>query len=144
MKYLSAKIAVLAILILSSCSPITATSGNIISNAKFDEVKPYISNRAEILKYWGPPTVQSSFDSNTWYYMGETTEQRGVFAPKVVKRRIIRVKFHPSDNNTIIEIKDLNVNNAKDIKLVKRETPTAGKKFTVIQQFIGNLGKYNK
>ena len=136
-------LATVAMVALSACSPITATRGNLISDTKFQEVKPHSSNRAEISKIWGPPTTTSSFDGNTWYYIGETTKQRGVFAPEAVKRRMIRVKFDPADNDTIIEVSDLDINKAKDIALVERKTPTAGREFTILQQFVGNIGKYN-
>ena len=144
MKHLYAKIAILLALSLSACSPIVATRGNLISDSKFEKVQAHTSKRSDVVEVWGPPTVTSSFDSNTWYYIGETTKQRGIFAPEIAKRRMIKVSFDKADNDTVIEVADLDISKAKDIDIVNRKTPTAGKEYTAVQQFIGNIGKYNK
>ena len=102
------------------------------------------SKRSDVITQWGPPSAVSSFDQNTWYYIGETTEQKGIFAPEVIARRIIEVKFNPEDYETVIAINDINPSQAKDINIVERKTPTAGKEFTILQQLIGNMGKYNQ
>ena len=130
-------------LALAACSPTITTRGNLVSATKFDLIKPNTSTRADVVQSWGPPTATSSFDPNVWYYIGETTAQKGVFAPEVEVRRMIRVKFDTNNNDTVTEVTDLDTTQAKNIDIVDRTTPTAGKEFTVLQQFIGNLGKYN-
>lgn len=129
--------------VLGACSPTIATRGNLITDTQFEQVKAQTSTRADVTKAWGPPTSASSFDQNTWYYIGETTAQKGIFAPEVVKRRIIRVKFDATNNDTVTEVEDLDPAQARTVALVGRTTPTAGKDFTVFQQLIGNIGKYN-
>jgi outer membrane protein assembly factor BamE (lipoprotein component of BamABCDE complex) len=129
---------------LSACSPTIATRGNMISAAKFQQVKPQTSSRADVLQAWGPPTTTSPFDPNVWYYIGETTAQAGIFEPEVQKRRMIRVKFDTGNNDTVVEVADLDPKQAQNIDIVSRTTPTAGKEFTAVQQFVGNLGKFNQ
>lgn len=141
MKKSLASILILA-LTLAACTPTIATRGNLISDAKFEQVQAG-KTRADVVQAWGPPTATSSFDQNTWYYIGETTATRGIYAPEVTKRRIVRVRFNPANNDTVTEIADLDTKAAHDVDLVTRTTPTAGKDFTFVQQFIGNLGKYN-
>lgn len=132
-----------ALLILAGCSPTIATRGNLITDVKFQQVQAQKSTRADVVNLWGPPTAVSSFDQNTWYYIGETTSQKGIFAPEVDKRRIVRVKFNAENNDTVVEVADIDPKLASDVDPVKRTTPTAGKEFTFLQQFIGNLGRYN-
>lgn len=143
MRTLQIKISVLVALVLSACTPTVATRGNLISPTKFQQVQAQTSTRSDVIKFWGPPTTISTFDSNVWYYIGETTSQRGIFAPEVDKRRLIRVKFNPANNDTVVDIADLDPKQAKEVALVSRTTPSAGKEFTAVQQFIGNIGKYN-
>jgi outer membrane protein assembly factor BamE (lipoprotein component of BamABCDE complex) len=133
----------ISVLSLLGCTPIVATRGNLINETKFVKVEPNKSTRADVVQFWGPPTSVSSFDQNTWYYIGETTSQKGIFAAEVEKRRIIEVKFNPKNNDTVVTVADLDPRQAKDIQLVSRTTPTAGKEFTALQQFVGNIGKYN-
>jgi outer membrane protein assembly factor BamE (lipoprotein component of BamABCDE complex) len=126
---------------LSACAPTVETRGNMISDLKFKEVTAGVSNRSDVEQKWGPPTTDSTLDPNTWYYIGETTAQEGVFAAEVTKRRLIRVKFDQTDK--VVEIADIDPKKGQNISPVSRTTPTAGKEFTIFQQFIGNLGKFN-
>ena len=144
MKKIVLSISVLYFLAVGACSPIVNTRGNLISPSKFQQVQANTSTRADVVHFWGPPTTTSPFDPNLWYYIGETTTQRGIFAPDVEKRRIIRIRFDSNNNDTVVEVSDLDPKQAKDVDLVSRTTPTAGKEFTAIQQFIGNLGKFNQ
>ncbi len=143
MKHSTAVLAALTALALTACSPTVVTRGNLVSETNFAQVEAKKSTREDITRAWGTPTAISSFDNNTWYYIGETTEQKGIFAPEVKKRRLIRVRFTGRDNNTVASIDDLDPSKAQGIEPVSRTTPNAGREFTAMQQFIGNLGKYN-
>ncbi|TAL36552.1 MAG: outer membrane protein assembly factor BamE [Alphaproteobacteria bacterium] len=130
------------LLLLSACKPIVTTHGNLLSENKIKQVTPNVSTRADVVSYWGPPTTVSAFDNNTWYYIGETDTQEGVFAAEVEKRQMIKVTFDAEDKVTGVSIVDNK--QAKNVDFVSRKTPTAGKEFTAAQQFIGDLGKFNK
>lgn len=127
---------------LSACSPAITTHGNMPPKHKVEQVEPQITTRSEVVQNWGPPSTVSPFDNNTWYYIGETNSQKGIFAHEVEKRQIIRVKFDEMDKVT--EVTNIDPKNGKDVDLVSRKTPAAGKEYTVVQQFIGNLGRFNK
>lgn len=129
------------LLLTAGCTPTVATRGNMISDVKLQKIQPVISSRADVEQAWGPPTSVAPFDQNVWYYIGETTAQEGIFAPEVEKRRMIRVSFDQSD--MVTEISEISPDQGRDIAVVERKTPTAGKEFTVLQQFVGNIGKYN-
>lgn len=133
--------ALLTLLALGACAPTVATRGNLISDARFGEVMAQTSTRADVQQKWGPPTLSSTLDPSVWYYVGETTEQKGVFEAKVARRRMIRVSFDGDDKVT--EVTELDPKLAREIDPVDRKTSTAGKEFTALQQFVGNLGKYN-
>lgn len=136
-------IVMLAALGLSACTPTVATRGNLLTDTQFQKVEAQKSTRADVVQAWGPPTASSPFDQNTWYYIGETTSQKGIFAPHVDKRRIVRIKFSPANNDTVVEVADIDPKLAKDVTPVSQTTPAAGKEYTFLQQFIGNIGKYN-
>lgn len=131
----------IALLVAAGCSPTIATRGNIIADSKLQKIQPTTSSRADVEQAWGPPTSVAPFDPNTWYYIGETTAQEGIFAPKVESRKMIRVTFDAND--MVMAVTTLDPSKGKDIAISDRQTPTAGKEFTAFQQFVGNLGKYN-
>lgn len=138
-------LAVLApfILVLGACTPTVATRGNLLTDNQFKQVQAQKSTRADVVQAWGPPTVAPAFDPNIWYYIGEQTSQRGIFAPQVDKRRLVRITFSKDNNDTVVEVADIDPSLAENISPVSQTTPAAGKEYTFVQQFIGNLGKYN-
>lgn len=129
-------------LLAAACSPTVTTHGNMISGHKIAAITPQVSTRMGVAQVWGPPSAVSSFDDKVWYYIGETTSQKGVFEADVVKRQIIRVTFDEAD--TVVDVAQFDAKSAQEIEMVSRKTPSAGKDYTVVQQFIGNLGKFNK
>jgi outer membrane protein assembly factor BamE (lipoprotein component of BamABCDE complex) len=131
------------LLILGACTPTIVTRGNLLTDSQMQKIEVQKSIRADIIQAWGPPTVAPLFEPDTWYYIGERTSQKGVFAPEVQKRRLVRVKFSTTNNDTVVSIEDLDPKLAENITPVSRTTPAAGKDFTLLQQFIGNIGKYN-
>lgn len=132
---------ILGALVTTSCTPIVATRGNMLSETKLALIQPASSTRADVQQHWGPPTTVAPFDSNVWYYIGETTQQQGIFEPEVTKRQMIRVTF--SGDDTVDQIAAIDAKDGREIAFVDRKTSTAGKEFTAFQQFVGNLGKFN-
>lgn len=125
----------------AACTPMVATRGNLLSESKIELVQPGTSTRADVSQAWGPPTTVAPFDNNIWYYIGETTEQKGIFEPEVTKRQMLRVKF--AEDDTVEQLAAIDPKNGREVAFVDRKTSTAGKEFTAFQQFVGNLGKFN-
>lgn len=127
---------------MAGCTPNVQTHGNLLSQSKIKQITAGTSTRTDVQSYWGPPTTIAPFDNNTWYYIGETDSQEGVFAPEVEKRQMIKVTFDATDHVTDVAMIDNKL--GKTVSIVSRTTPTAGKQYTAAQQFIGDLGKFNK
>ncbi|MBI1216269.1 MAG: outer membrane protein assembly factor BamE [Alphaproteobacteria bacterium] len=140
---LKASLAALALcLTASGCSPMVSAHGNMLTPAKLSQVTPMTSTRADVEQAWGPPTLVPAFDPNTWYYVGEVDKRTGIFAPKVDKRTVVKVTFDGSD--MVTDVSEVDPKLAEDVTPVSRTTPSAGKEYTAVQQFLGNLGKFNK
>lgn len=134
-------IAATLVFAVAACTPIMKTSGNMLSETKLAKIQPSLSSRTDVEQNWGPPTTIAPFDPNVWYYIGETTAQSGIFEPEIERRQMVRVTFGPDD--MVSELAALDPKDGREIAIVDRKTPTAGKEFTAFQQFIGNLGKFN-
>lgn len=134
-------IALLAVSLITACTPMAATRGNILDEYQMKELQPGVDTKDDVMRKIGSPTTVAPFDDNTWYYMGQKTEKRGILDPKIVEERIVAVTFDPTDGmlDKVLERRD----GREDIPLVQRKTPTTGNEFTVMQQLLGNLGKFN-
>ncbi len=127
-------------LMVSACTPTVAQRGNMLENYQLDQLTPGQSGRSEVLRILGSPTTQSTFDSNVWYYIGQKTEKRGILDPEITQERIIQVAFDPQ--GVLDSVHEIN-RDRMNIPYVREKTKTNGNDVTVMQQFLGNLGKFN-
>ncbi len=134
--------ACLSVLVFAtSCTPVVATRGNMLEDYQIATVTPMVDTKTDVAKKLGSPTTIAPFEDNVWYYIGQRTEKHAVMDPKVTKEKIIRVTFTP--DGVVQEITPI-ANKREDIEIVDRKTETGGNQITVIQQLLGNLGKFNK
>lgn len=140
-KILSLLAALAAPVAVSACTPTTATRGNIVEDYRLSEVIPGVSTRTTVLQSLGSPTTQAPFDENVWYYIGQKTEKRGIFDPKVVDKKVVVVAFNADG---IVQTVDQVNADEIDVAVVRRKTPTSGNEITVLQQLLGNVGRFNK
>ena len=126
---------------LNACTPTQTNRGNIVEDFRMSEVVPGVSTRQNVLKSLGSPTTTAPFDSNTWYYIGQKMEKKGVFDSTVAEERIVVAQF--DDSGILQRLEEVN-NDRQNIPTVERTTPTGGNEVTAIEQILGNIGKFNK
>ena len=125
---------------INGCTPTVAQRGNMIKDYQLSELVPTIHTQSDVLRIMGSPTTKAPFDSSTWYYIGQETEKHGILDPELTKERIIVAQF---DQEGILQsVKDMSSGRV-DVPIERSKTPTHGNDVTVIQQFLGNLGKFN-
>jgi len=123
--------------LLGACEPTMANRGNILDPDKLASVKVGTSTREEVAASLGSPTMVSTFDDKTWYYVGRQTEQYSFLDPEVIKQQATQIRFN--DEGVVTDVHNLDMANAEDISPVDRRTPTYGNDDTLIKQLIGNL-----
>lgn len=128
------------VLAVSACAPTVANRGNMVKDYQLVTLQPGTSTKSDVLRALGSPTTQDAFNENAWYYIGQVTEKKGVLDPKVTDERIVLVDF--DENGIMKTIKDVG-GNREYIPLERRKTPTSGNEVTMLQQFFGNLGRFN-
>ena len=100
------------------------------------------STKSDVLHTLGSPTTKAAFDENDWFYIGQETEKHGILDPKIIKERIVEVKF--AENGTLSDVHEVPKGAGVDVPISRDKTPTYGNEVTVMQQFLGNLGRFNK
>ncbi len=130
-----------AFLILTGCESQVDSSGNSPNPKLVISIKPGVHKRQDVKKRLGTPSTITTFDNEVWYYISSRIESSTFLKPKLMKRKILTVKFDA--NGVVQNIYELDTTKQKEIPLVERETPTKGKELTFIQQVIGNVGKYS-
>jgi len=125
---------------VSGCTPVVAQHGNLVQDYQVEEIKEGVSSRYDVLRTMGSPTTQSTFNPDVWYYIGQETEKYGVLDQEITEEKILVVTFN--DQGIVESIAPLDGDRV-DIPYERSKTPTHGNKLTVMQQLLGNLGRFN-
>lgn len=104
------------------------------------KVEPGRTDQATVLSLMGSPSARASFGEPTWYYIGQLTERQAFYRPETIGRKVVYIDF--DDAGLVKTIGSLDLTDGKKIAFVSRETPTAGQRITLIQQLIGNIGRF--
>ncbi len=142
MKTLILTTALSSVLLFTACTPVVATRGNLLEDYQMKEVLVGVDGKDDVVRKIGSPTTIAPFDENTWYYMGQKTEKKGILDPKVTQEKIVVVKFNGTDGK--VASLDERTGARENIPVVQNTTPVSGNEYTFMQQMLGNLGKFNK
>tara|TARA_B100000029_G_scaffold494071_1_gene557344 strand:+ start:468 stop:926 length:459 start_codon:yes stop_codon:yes gene_type:complete len=106
-----------------STNKVSNNHGSISLQSKFEKITINKSNKNDILKIIGPPSVTSEFDKNKWFYIQTKKENQSLLKlgiKKIEKNNILIVAF---DNRGLLQDKKiLNLDDMNDIKYVKNIT----------------------
>ena len=134
----------LLLLSLGSCSLVQTPRtlhGNKIDPDSLKELVPGISTKKDVTSLIGSPTTRATFDDNDWIYISETTHTRIGRLPGVLKQDVVVMSFDPA--GTLRAIKMLNEDDSRNISVASGSTPSPGSEASVLQQLLGNVGRYS-
>ncbi len=129
-----------ACLLISACTPTVAQHGNMLSDHQINEVAPGVHTKSDVLKLLGSPSSIAAFDNNTWFYIGQETEKKGILDKRITKERIVVIKF--DDEGTLLSAADVDSDKV-NVPISGDQTITHGNDLTVLQQILGNVGRFN-
>jgi len=126
----------------TACAPQIATHGNLPDPERLAEVVPGQITKGEVAEILGSPSSIAAFDEETWYYISERKETTAFLAPDVTDRKVVIIRF--DDKGVVSAVDFLGLEDGRKVELVERATPTAGNEMTILEQLLGNMGRFNK
>lgn len=126
--------------VLASCAPMVHTDGQIPDPVKLASVQIGVQTQDEVAEMLGTPSSIGTFDPNTWYYISKRTSTTAFLEPDVLEQRVVVINF--DDSGVVRGVRLYGLDDANAISPVGRSTPTKGKQLTVLDQMLGNLGRY--
>jgi outer membrane protein assembly factor BamE (lipoprotein component of BamABCDE complex) len=126
-------------IVLAGCQPIIANRGNMLDEDRITQVKAGSSSKNDVFEALGSPSITSTFDDNTWYYIGQRTEREAFFKPEITDRKVIAVQFDDTDHVKTID--RIGLEDAVDVEPLEQTTPAVGRDITFMEQLIGNIGR---
>ena len=127
-------------LALGACEQSVQVRGNIPEGEAISKINPGVHTRIDIASLLGSPSTVSTFQDSKWYYIGQKTTQFAFFEPEVLERKVLVISF--DDAGYVADTRTYGLEDGKTIDPVERITPTEGRELSIIQQLLGNLGRF--
>jgi outer membrane protein assembly factor BamE (lipoprotein component of BamABCDE complex) len=128
--------------LLAGCTPTIDVRGNVPPPERLAEVKPGKMTKNDVVALLGSPSNTTAFGDDTWYYISSTFESWAYKIPKETERQVVKIDFDRTGRVT--NIQTLGLKDGKEIDLITRETPAPGRDLGILEQFLGNVGKFSK
>lgn len=129
------------LMLLGACSPTIQQEGNVPDADQVVQINPGIDDKNRVGQLLGSPSSISAFQDRTWYYISRRTEQTAFFDPEVVEQEVLAIVF--DSQNIVQDMKIYGLEHGRLVQMVDRITPTHGNDLTIVEQVLGNLGRFN-
>lgn len=134
-------IPILFLFLISGCQSIDVR-GQYIDDKQITTLEDNKLSKDEVIELLGSPTLVPEYTPNTWYYAERAMQKRAWFMPKVISQRVVMVKF--GVDNIVKEVEVFNDSHSNDVKVVSEYTKSLGNEENALQQFVRNIGRFNK
>jgi outer membrane protein assembly factor BamE (lipoprotein component of BamABCDE complex) len=130
-----------AALCTSACTPTVTTHGHAISPTTLSSIQPGVASREEVTRVLGSPSTIGTFDTERWFYVSQRNEVVSFYQADITAQDVVEIAF---DGNGIVQdIRTHGLEMAQNVEPDPNKTPTLGNELTAIQQFLGNVGRFN-
>ena len=130
-----------ALCLLTSCSVEIEEHGKRIEKDLLNKIEPGSTQKEQVLSILGAPSTEDDFGNTAWFYIASNNKQTALFGNKLVSRSIIKIMFN--DKNTVTKITTLTEKDQNTVQHKQEKTPTAGQEIGILQQLLGNVGRFN-
>lgn len=127
--------------IVAGCENQVDQRGFAATPGSVEKLEVGTQSREDVVRLIGSPSAVATFNPNVWYYISETQEYWAFTKPKISAQKVIQVTFN--DAGRVEGIKNYDLKDAQDIQMVARITPTSGKELTILEQILGNVGRFS-
>jgi outer membrane protein assembly factor BamE (lipoprotein component of BamABCDE complex) len=126
--------------LISACTTERQVRGYIRNEANVKAVTAGLDNHSSVADILGNPSVKSTFDPNTWYYISARTQRKAFFAEEPTLQRILAIHF--DDDGMVERVQNYSLSDAHNITPNKDKTPTRGRQLGFWEQIFGNVGRF--
>lgn len=127
--------------LLVSCETIVDQRGFAPTPGSVEKLEVGAQSREDVVRLIGSPSAVATFNPNVWYYISQKQETWAFLKPVMLEQNVMQLSFN--DTGRLQAIKKYDLKDGRDIEMVSRITPTAGKELTVLEQILGNVGRFS-
>ena len=126
--------------LVNGCAQPVELHGNRINTKSLKEIIPGTSTEKDVLKILGNPVIKQEYGAQNWIYIRSKSQKTVFSGKKFSERVVVRISFNQKGIAT--SVKMIPNDQHLSIDFAKRKTPTAGQEITILQQLIGNFGRF--
>ncbi len=128
--------------LLSACAPNIVQRGNLPDPELLSRIQPGSQTRNQVADTLGSPSSVATFGDEVWYYISSQTQTIAFYEPEVLEQKVVAIAF--DDAGRVKSVRTYGLEDAREIEPVARTTPTGGREITILEQLVGNLGRFSK
>ena len=140
-RMLLASLVMATALTAAACTPRIDQRGNKPDEDQVVQINPGVDDKNRVAELIGTPSTISTFDDRTWYYISKRTETTAFLDPDLMDQEVLAIMF--DENGIVQNMRIYGPEDGRTIAYVDRTTPTEGNELTIMQQLLGNLGRFN-
>jgi len=125
---------------LFACQPTVDQRGNAPEADKLSQVQVGKTDKATVTRLLGSPSSVAEFDPNVWYYVSAKTEDVAFLKTETLDQNVVKITFDKS--NVVQSVQKLGMQDAQTITPNPSATPSRGREFSWIEEFLGNFGRF--
>ncbi len=126
--------------LLFACQPTVDQRGNAPEADKLSQVQIGKTDKATVTQLLGSPSSVAEFDPNVWYYVSAKTEDVAFLKTEMLDQNVVKITFDKS--NVVQSVQKLGMQDAQAITPNPNATPSRGREFSWIEEFLGNFGRF--
>ena len=129
-----------ALAALASCTNPVDQHGNLPEADKLTQIKPGTTDKATVTQLLGSPSSIGAFDGNTWLYISQKTRPVALHTPELIDQEVVAIQF--DDSGIVRDVGRRTMADGETVVPNPNATPAPGREFTILEQLIGNFGKF--
>lgn len=127
--------------LLTSCTTLENPSGHEIRIEKIKQLKEGTTNKGDVLNLLGSPSSTSTFGPEVWYYIYNREKERLLMKPRTLEQQVVEITF--DSEGMVKKLRAYNLGDSRSVQYSNEVTPTEGNDLSVMEQFLGNIGRFN-
>ena len=124
----------------AACTPIRSVHGFQVVETKPADIAVGTDTKSTVTERLGSPSVVSTFDPNTWFYVSQNMARVAFYRAKPTAREVVGITFD-KDSEKVTAVETYDLSDGKSLEFARRETPTRGRELTILEQLLGTVGR---
>jgi len=114
--------------------------GNRVEDDDVAQLVPGTSTRRDVIALLGSPSTKATFDDNTWIYASQVTRPVIGGMHSIEEQRVYVLTF--DGKGVLTGTQKKTEADSLPVDVVTRTTPSPGTEATLLQQLLGNVGRF--